>query len=400
MIPVSALTGAGYRESADRASGSRAGSAAAAGYPRLAVDRAFTLSGAGLVVTGTLMAGRIAVEDRLVLSPAGLEVRVRGLHAQNRPAVEALAGQRVALNITGPRLSKDGIARGDWVLHPSCTRRPPRLDAHLTLLPDAPPLRPDTEVHLHLGAAHVMARLSLLDRDRLTPGEAAMVRLTLVRRSAPWHAIGLSSAIPAPPEPSAAASCWTRRRRGAGGGRRRGSRSCSRCWRPARPRPSAACSRCSHTGPTVPPSSVPATSRQRIRPCWSRPFPPARQAGCCWHQTRSTAFGTPCLARLAAHHHTAPELPGLQAERLRLSLTERVPPVGFAGILQALVQAKLIAQDGPWLRLPQHTVTLSAQDQRIWQAARPMLEAERFRPPRMRDIAATLRTPEPVVRTT
>ncbi len=56
------------------------------GHPRLAVDRAFTLTGAGLVVTGTLVSGRIAVEDRLMLSPSGLELRVRGLHAQNRPA--------------------------------------------------------------------------------------------------------------------------------------------------------------------------------------------------------------------------------------------------------------------------------------------------------------------------
>ena len=55
-------------------------------YPRLAVDRAFTLTGAGLVLTGTLVSGRIRVEDRLMLSPAGIELRVRGLHAQNRPA--------------------------------------------------------------------------------------------------------------------------------------------------------------------------------------------------------------------------------------------------------------------------------------------------------------------------
>ena len=144
------------------------------------MDRAFTLSGAGLIVTGTLVSGRIAAEDRLVLSPSGLELRVRGLHAQNRPATEAVAGQRVALNITGPKLSKDVVARGDWVLHPDIHAPTAALDARITLLPDAPrALRQDTQVHLHLGAAHAMARVSLLDRERLEPGEAALVRLTL-----------------------------------------------------------------------------------------------------------------------------------------------------------------------------------------------------------------------------
>ena len=112
----------------------RAEAARHRGYPRLAVDRAFTLSGAGLVVTGTLVAGRIAVDDRLMLSPPGLELRVRGLHAQNRAADTAVAGQRVALNITGPRLSKDTVTRGDWVLHPDVHAPTARLDARLRLL--------------------------------------------------------------------------------------------------------------------------------------------------------------------------------------------------------------------------------------------------------------------------
>ena len=150
------------------------------GYPRLAVDRAFTLSGVGLIVTGTLVSGRIAAEDRLVLSPSGLELRVRGLHAQNRPATEAVAGQRVALNITGPKLSKDMVTRGDWVLHPEIHAPTAALDARITLLADAPrALRQDTQVHLHLGAGHAMARVSLLDREWLEPGEGALIRLTL-----------------------------------------------------------------------------------------------------------------------------------------------------------------------------------------------------------------------------
>ncbi|HET6309221.1 MAG TPA: selenocysteine-specific translation elongation factor, partial [Rhodopila sp.] len=180
ILPVSALTGQGIPALLDALRGSGERARDRDGYPRLAVDRAFTLSGAGLVVTGTLVSGRIAVEDRLVLSPSGLELRVRGLHAQNKPSAEAVAGQRVALNITGPRLSKDLVARGDWVLHPDVHAPTEALDVRVSMLADAPRgLRQDTPVHLHLGAAHAMARVSLLDRERLEPGETGLVRLSL-----------------------------------------------------------------------------------------------------------------------------------------------------------------------------------------------------------------------------
>ncbi|HEY4171792.1 MAG TPA: selenocysteine-specific translation elongation factor, partial [Rhodopila sp.] len=178
--PVSAATGQGIEPLLAALHASAVRDRNRDGYPRLAVDRAFTLSGAGLIVTGTLVSGRIAVDDRLILSPSGLELRVRGLHAQNKPAAEATAGQRVALNITGPRLSKDVVARGDWVLHPDIHAPTTGIDARITLLPDVTrPLRTDSQAHLHLGATHVMARVSLLDRDRLEPGQAARVRLTL-----------------------------------------------------------------------------------------------------------------------------------------------------------------------------------------------------------------------------
>src|SRR5262249_53119604 len=82
LFPVSAIVGDGIADlqAALDALGPRA--RATDQYPRLAVDRAFTLTGAGLVLTGTLVAGRIRVEDRLMLSPPGIELRVRGLHAQ------------------------------------------------------------------------------------------------------------------------------------------------------------------------------------------------------------------------------------------------------------------------------------------------------------------------------
>ncbi len=182
IVPVSAVTGDGIAALTDALRTLGPKQRDTSGHPRLAVDRAFTLSGAGLVVTGTLVAGRIAVDDRLMLSPPGLELRVRGLHAQNRAATIAEAGQRVALNITGPRLSKDAVTRGDWVLHPDVHAPTAALDARLRVLADEPaPLRADTPVHLHLGAAHVMARVHPLEGERIRPGEDALVRLTLDR---------------------------------------------------------------------------------------------------------------------------------------------------------------------------------------------------------------------------
>ncbi len=185
LLPVSAVTGEGIEElrAALRALGPRQRDSD--GYPRLAVDRAFTLAGAGLVVTGTLVAGRVRVDDRLMLSPPGIELRVRGLHAQNRAAAEAVAGLRVALNVVGPRLSKDTVTRGDWVLHPEIHIPTARFDIRLRLLGDEfRALRSDAPAHLHLGAAHVMARVAALDADRIEPGGSVLARLTLD------HAIG------------------------------------------------------------------------------------------------------------------------------------------------------------------------------------------------------------------
>ncbi|MFL5280241.1 MAG: selenocysteine-specific translation elongation factor [Rhodopila sp.] len=400
MIAVSALTGAGIDDLRTALLAVAPPPRAPVGYPRLAIDRAFTLTGAGLVVTGTLVSGRITVEDRLVLSPVGLDLRVRGLRAQNRPASEAVAGQRVALNITGPRLSKDAIRRGDWVLHPALHAPTASLDAQVTLLPDAAPLRQDIEVHLHLGAAHVMARMSLLDRDRLAPGEAAMARLTLrepigalardrlvLRDTGATRTIGGGVALdPAPP------------RRG-----RRTSQRLAQLQTLTAPDPVEALRALLEVAPHW--TDAAAFLRARNVPeaehaALIEAVPARLAGGLLLAPAALDRIGDAVLESLAAHHRTSPELPGLQAERLRLSLPERPPASAFAGIVQALLQTRVIAQDGPWLRLPEHTVTLSAQDQRIWQAARPMLEAERFRPPRTRDIAAALHTPEPVVRAT
>jgi len=79
---------------------------------------------------------------------------------------------------------------------------------------------------------------------------------------------------------------------------------------------------------------------------------------------------------------------------------QRIPAAAFRDVTDTLLRDGAIGQDGPWLRLPGHRVALTPKDEKLWAAAQPMLQAERFRPPRVRDLAGLLREPEPVIRAT
>src|SRR5690606_3763962 len=161
LFPVSAVSGEGL-EALRAALLDEAGACrrqGEEGHFRLAIDRAFSIEGAGTVVTGTAFAGRVSVGDELLLSPAGQRVRVRGLHAQNRAAQQAHAGQRIALNLAGERLSPQRIHRGDWLLDPALHAPTTRLDVQLRSLPEGRPLRHWTPVHVHLGAQDVTGRV-------------------------------------------------------------------------------------------------------------------------------------------------------------------------------------------------------------------------------------------------
>jgi len=152
---------------------------------RLGVDRVFTLSGQGTIVTGTALAGSVRIGDTLQLAPGGQQVRVRSIHAQNRAAEVGRAGQRLALNLSGA--AKDDIARGSWVVAPALGECSERVDVQLTLTPDCGlTLKPWSPVHVHLGAAHHTANVVMLDDEVLTPGHTGRVQLVL---DAPVHAV-------------------------------------------------------------------------------------------------------------------------------------------------------------------------------------------------------------------
>lgn len=126
---------------------------------RLAIDRAFTVKGAGLVVTGTALSGEVNVGDTLWLTGVNASVRVRGLHAQNQASEYAHAGQRIALNIVGDA-EKEQLNRGDWLLSDAppepFTRVIVALESHVPLTQWQP-------LHIHHAASHVTGRVSLLE---------------------------------------------------------------------------------------------------------------------------------------------------------------------------------------------------------------------------------------------
>ncbi len=126
---------------------------------RLAIDRAFSVKGAGLVVTGTALSGSVRVGDTLWLTGVNRPMRVRGLHAQNQPVEQAHAGQRIALNIAGDA-EKEAISRGDWLL----AEAPPEPVTRLIVaLHTHAPLGQWQPLHIHHAASHVTGRVSLLE---------------------------------------------------------------------------------------------------------------------------------------------------------------------------------------------------------------------------------------------
>jgi selenocysteine-specific elongation factor len=394
IVPVSALSGQGIDELKSRLLALGESGKGAAGYARLAVDRCFVLAGAGVVVTGTVHAGEIKVDDRLVLTPSGLEARVRSLHAQNRSAQVGHAGERCALNLTGPRLSKDAIRRGDWVVSPELHAPTDRLDVRLTLLgSEGQPLRHWSPVHVHIGSAHVMGRVALLEGDRLAPGATALAQLVLEEKVGALAGDRVILRDPSATRTMAGAAVIDpfgppRNRRAA----RRLAELTALGTRDAEVLPEllrleagfVALGRFGQSR-NLRPDDVAAL---------------LQAAGGARLQDYGFLAETLAVARkdvvdtLAAHHRDKPDAPGLQPERLRVALARRWPVPVFKALIDQEVAAKTAVVDGPYLRLPGHSLTLGPRDEALWKQISAELIRERFKPPRVRDFAGAYSVPE------
>jgi len=145
---------------------------------RLPIDRAFVMKGFGAVVTGTLISGQVRKEEEVEVFPLGRRVRVRGIQVHNQDAERAVAGQRTALNLAG--IEARELARGMTLAPPGLFQSSTRLDAAITLLPSARPLKNRSRVHFHSWTSEMVVEVVLLGAKELRPGEHAFAQLRLV----------------------------------------------------------------------------------------------------------------------------------------------------------------------------------------------------------------------------
>ncbi len=151
------------------------------GRPRLPIDRVFSVSGFGTIVTGTLLDGQFETGQDVEILPQGLKSRIRGLQSHKKAVEQADPGSRTAINLTG--LSAGDLNRGDVVTTPGWLEPSQLIDVHLRLLPDAPkPLRHNQEVEVFSGSVEVNGFVRLLGTRVLEPGQTGWVQLRLARR--------------------------------------------------------------------------------------------------------------------------------------------------------------------------------------------------------------------------
>ena len=351
---------------------------------RLAVDRCFTLSGIGTVVTGTAFSGSVRTGDALLLSPPGRPVRVRSLRVHDAPADSGGTGQRIALALGG--IEKAEVARGMWVLTPALHSPVRRFDARVRVLSSQPALRHGSAVHLHLGAEDVPGRVALLGADTIEPGQEQWAQIALereigalagdrfiLRDAGARHTLGGGQVLDifpptrkrrsperlamlaalADPDPAPALELAARSPHGADLRRHALNRNLDATELDAL---------CQRLGLVV----VGDTG-----------FAPQR-----WDELEQRLF-----AALAAEHERAPDLPGVEHERLRrLTLPTLERPV-FAALLAAPLDDGRIVQTRAWLHLPQHRIELADADRQLWQQLQPLLDETPFNPPRVRDVA-------------
>ena len=395
VMPVSSFTGQGIPELLMRLVHSRSVLPAGpqSGEFRLAVDRSFTLAGIGTVVTGTAVAGQVAVGDKLMLSPRGLVVRVRSIHAQNLRADNGHAGQRLALNLVG--VEKNEVRRGDWLLAQALHAPTQRIAARLQVLAGEPrPLAHRTPLHLHLGAEDVSARVVLLEGKAIEPGASAWVELELDR---PIGALRGDRFIVR--DQSA--------QRTVGGG--------------------------SVTDAFAPDSRRHRAQRVRLLAAYDQPDPAAAlaaalalepaggieaQAFCTqWNlgesqrqallaavphravlgagdSGRALLFAPAQLDRysaaLAAHlgawHRKQPDSPGLTQEQLQRAVREKPANAVFALLLRQLVKDGVLKRSGAQHALPGHDPSLQGVEKQVWQSLKPWLDEGGIHPPRFSDL--------------
>ncbi|WP_120968179.1 selenocysteine-specific translation elongation factor [Comamonas sp. lk] len=372
------------------------------GLFRLAIDRAFTLAGQGTVVTGTVFSGKVAVGDQLLHSATGQTVRVRSIHAQNQASESGAAGQRCALNLAG--IAKEDITRGDWILDGQLQQATERIDIHLHLLAEAPAMAQWTPVHVHLGTKRTTGHVALLQDAAIEPGTEARVQLVLdtpvftvpgdrlILRNAQASRTIAGGMVLDPCAPA-------RKRRS-----------------PERMAYLDALEQLILSGDFAAliaqaPHGIPRSQLQRLsghaldkqQPvAGTISLPMTNGDAMVLTEGRWQILQAQLLQALARFHAKSPDEPGVNASRLRRmalpGLQQASHDALYQGLLSALLQDKQLASSGAWLHLPEHSVRLSSAEQALAQKLLPAIEAGRYDPPWVRDLARDHSTGEEVVR--
>jgi selenocysteine-specific elongation factor len=355
----------------------------------LAIDRAFSVAGVGIVVTGTALSGVVAVGDTLILGPLGKPVRVRGLHAQNRAAEIAMAGQRVALNLSGERLALEQIHRGQWLSAEWLYAPTQRVDIELQLLASEPKAFEHFQpVHVHVGTQDVTGRVALLEGTRLMPGERTFAQLLLnapvqvvkgdpliLRDQSAQRTLGGARVL----DPFAP----TRQRRSP--------------ERLAQLHALATGNELEKILPALLANSETGFDPRRLERQFNRPrntwvlpddvrLIDTRQGPLLFSAARWDAQKAPLLDHLARFHQLEPDQMGPDRDRLRRFSGTALERPTFISLLDELLASDAIAASGPWLHLPDHQVRLSEADEALWQHLQPLFEQAGFDPPWVRDL--------------
>jgi len=145
---------------------------------RMAIDRSFEKKGMGQIITGTIFSGRIAINDQIIIAGTKIKLRVRGLHVQNSETKFGIQGQRCAINLARNNLPGDRIKRGAWVTSEQVASPVSRFDAEIRIINNCPrPLAHWTPVHLHHAASESTARVAVLEKQPIKPGEKGLVQI-------------------------------------------------------------------------------------------------------------------------------------------------------------------------------------------------------------------------------
>ena len=362
---------------------------------RLAIDRAFTVAGAGVVVTGLISAGSVRTGDAVILSPQGRELRVRGLRAQDRPVDEAVLGDRCAINLAG-RIRKEEIKRGDWIVAERAHAPSRRIDIALKVLgSEGRALKHWTPVHIHLGTADVTGRVALLEDKAIEPKGSGLAQLVL---DMPVSAKAGDAVIIR--DQSA--------RRTLGGGKivdpfspRRGRARPERlAWLHALldPDREAALAAILAASPAGAPLNA-LEAAWNLNPAEAEALR-ARVDVCCvgddetigLTQAHHDALAAAVLAALEDWHRAHPNAGGANGPALMRSLPLRVRWAVFDHIVGALIGSGEISGAGAVLQRRGFAAVLSPADEKDWQRVQAIMDEAGARPPTIHEIAEALGT--------